>query len=172
MGVSGQRHAPAALLPRGKDPSTHCTGDWVGLRAGLDIEVRGKIIRPCRGSNPDRPAVQSVRHYTDWATPAPDFTWTTTQNICSCVWICSVACKHFLFPRLYAFISSFVSLFLFSFSLSYSSCINQICVCYGGMTDRSTQPAQCVVLWGRKREKNVIPRVRTGLFHVHRSWNI
>jgi len=36
MGVSGQHHAPAALYPRGKDPGTHCTGGWVGPRAGLD----------------------------------------------------------------------------------------------------------------------------------------
>jgi hypothetical protein len=36
----------------------------VGLRAGLDTEARGKILCPCRGSNPDRPVVQSVvRHY-------------------------------------------------------------------------------------------------------------
>jgi hypothetical protein len=45
MGVSCQRHAPAALYPREK-----------GLRL-------------CQGSNPDRPVVQPVaRHYTDWAT--------------------------------------------------------------------------------------------------------
>jgi hypothetical protein len=25
MGVGGQRRAPAALYPRGKDPDTHCT---------------------------------------------------------------------------------------------------------------------------------------------------
>jgi hypothetical protein len=70
--VSGQRHAPSAVFPEERTPGTHCTGGWVGLRAGLDTEVRGKIICPCRGSNPDRPVVQSVvRHYTDWATPAP-----------------------------------------------------------------------------------------------------
>jgi hypothetical protein len=39
-GVSGQRHAPAALCPGERAPVTHCTGGWVGLRAGLDIEVR------------------------------------------------------------------------------------------------------------------------------------
>jgi hypothetical protein len=45
---------------------THCTGSWVGLRAGLDAEVRGKISCLCRGSNLDGPVVQSVtRHYTD-----------------------------------------------------------------------------------------------------------
>jgi hypothetical protein len=43
MGVSGQRHASAALYPRGKNPGTHCTGGWVGLRAGLDAGARKKI---------------------------------------------------------------------------------------------------------------------------------
>jgi hypothetical protein len=66
MGVSGQRHAPAALLPPGKGPpGTHCTGGWVGPRAGLDTEATGKILCPRQGSNPDRPVVQPVvRHYT------------------------------------------------------------------------------------------------------------
>jgi hypothetical protein len=35
MGVGGQPHAPAALPP-GKRPGTHCTGGWVGPRAGLE----------------------------------------------------------------------------------------------------------------------------------------
>jgi hypothetical protein len=47
-GVSGQRHAPAALLPPGKGPpvpiGTHWTGGWVGPRAGLDTEATGKIF--------------------------------------------------------------------------------------------------------------------------------
>jgi hypothetical protein len=44
-------------------------GGWVGPRAGLDTEARGKILCLCRGSNLDRPVVQPVaRHYTDWAT--------------------------------------------------------------------------------------------------------
>jgi hypothetical protein len=45
----------AALCPGEGTPDTHCTGGWVGLRAGLDTEVRGQILCPCRGSNPDRP---------------------------------------------------------------------------------------------------------------------
>jgi len=34
-GWRGQRHAPTALYPR-KRPGTHCTGSWVGVRAGLN----------------------------------------------------------------------------------------------------------------------------------------
>jgi len=33
--VRGQRHTPAAPYPQER-PGTHCTGGWVGLRAGLD----------------------------------------------------------------------------------------------------------------------------------------
>jgi hypothetical protein len=61
MEMSDQRHAPAALYHRGKDPGTHCTRGWVGPTAGLDSKVRGKIIcLLCRGSNLDRPEVQSI----------------------------------------------------------------------------------------------------------------
>jgi hypothetical protein len=44
MGVGGQRHTPAAILP---GLGTLCTAGWVGLRAGLD--GCGKS-RPCRYS--------------------------------------------------------------------------------------------------------------------------
>jgi hypothetical protein len=73
MGVSGQHHAPAALLPPGKGPPVPI-GQEAGWapRAGLDTEDRGKILCPRRESNPDRPVVQPVvRHYTGWANPAP-----------------------------------------------------------------------------------------------------
>jgi hypothetical protein len=43
-GVSGQRHAPAALYTRRKNPGTHCTGGWVGPRAGLDTEIEEKSL--------------------------------------------------------------------------------------------------------------------------------
>jgi hypothetical protein len=61
-----------ALTPGERTPGTHCTRGWVGPRAGLDTEDRGKILCPCRGSNPDSKVVQPVvRHYTAWANPAP-----------------------------------------------------------------------------------------------------
>jgi hypothetical protein len=69
MGVSGKRHVPAALNPRGKDPVP------IGQEAGWAPEpvwiqrLEEKSFRLCRGSNLDRPVVQPVsRHYTDSAT--------------------------------------------------------------------------------------------------------
>jgi hypothetical protein len=50
--VSGQHHAPAALYPRGKKPSTHWIGGWVGPRADLDTEARRKILLPLLGIEP------------------------------------------------------------------------------------------------------------------------
>jgi hypothetical protein len=40
------------FTPREIAPSTHWIGDWVGLRVGLDAEVKKNISRPCRDSNP------------------------------------------------------------------------------------------------------------------------
>jgi hypothetical protein len=52
MGVGGQSHAPAALLPE-KGYVTHFTGGWVGFMAGTDEcgETYHTGIR-----FPDRPA--------------------------------------------------------------------------------------------------------------------
>ena len=53
MEESTQRHIPAALLP-GKRPGTHCTGGWVGPRAGLVEaefrELKATIGGKCRTS--------------------------------------------------------------------------------------------------------------------------
>jgi len=53
-GVDGQRHAPAALLPR-KSPVTHGTGGWVGSRAGLDGSEDEKISCPTGVRTPNHP---------------------------------------------------------------------------------------------------------------------
>ena len=53
MGVGGQGHAPAALLP-GKRPGTHCIGEWVGHRVGLNGYE--KISHPTGNRFPDCPA--------------------------------------------------------------------------------------------------------------------
>jgi hypothetical protein len=38
-----------------RTPGTHCTGVWVGPRAGLDTEARGKIFSPLPGIEPRTP---------------------------------------------------------------------------------------------------------------------
>jgi hypothetical protein len=45
-GERGQRHAPAALYTGESILGTHYTGDWVGSRARLDTEDRGKVLLP------------------------------------------------------------------------------------------------------------------------------
>jgi hypothetical protein len=65
-GVSDQNHARPRFSPGEMTRGTYCTGGWVGPKAGLDTEVRGKILYFCRGSDLDRPVVQPIaRHYTD-----------------------------------------------------------------------------------------------------------
>jgi hypothetical protein len=59
--MRGQCHAPADFYPRER-PGTHCTGGWVGPRAGLH-----RKISPPLGFDPW--TVQPIAgHNTDWAT--------------------------------------------------------------------------------------------------------
>jgi hypothetical protein len=61
-GVSGQRHALAALYP-GKGPTAYCKGGRVSPRAGLDTAVSGKSLT---SAGDQTPIVQSVaRHCTE-----------------------------------------------------------------------------------------------------------
>jgi hypothetical protein len=46
MEVSGQLHAPAALLPEKEPLVTHWIAGWVGPRAVLDAVVKRKISQP------------------------------------------------------------------------------------------------------------------------------
>jgi hypothetical protein len=65
-GMSGQSHGPTALYPPGKGPPAH-----IGQESGWALEpvwtqtLKEKSSCLCRGSNLDRPVIQSVvRHYT------------------------------------------------------------------------------------------------------------
>jgi hypothetical protein len=75
MGVSGQHHAPAALLPPGKGPPVP-----IGQESGWAPEpvwtqrLQEKFFAPRWESKPDRPVIQPVvRHYTASANLAPIF---------------------------------------------------------------------------------------------------
>jgi hypothetical protein len=59
MEVSGQLHAPVAVIP-GQEPCTHWIGGKKSPIAGLDAVEKGKILH-CRESNP---AVQPVARRT------------------------------------------------------------------------------------------------------------
>ena len=73
-GSEGSRHAPAARYPWER-PGTHCTGGWVGPRAGLD---RCGKSRPPPGFDP-RTVQPVASRYTDYA-PRP-FWSTETPKI-------------------------------------------------------------------------------------------
>jgi hypothetical protein len=62
MGVSGQRHAPAALYPRGKDPRYPLEAG----RAPDLVWTQGLEEKSSAPAGDRTPVVQSVvRHYTD-----------------------------------------------------------------------------------------------------------
>ena len=71
---------PRLLYPQER-PVTHCTGDWVGHRGGMD--GCGKS-RPPPGLDP-RTVQPVASRYTDCAIPAP-------QRVCVCVCVC--VCVH------------------------------------------------------------------------------
>ena len=77
-GVRGQRYVPAAFYPLQR-PGTHCTGSWVGLRAGLD---RCGKSRPQPGFYP-RTVQPVASHYADWATGPTD-----ENSSCYIFWVC------------------------------------------------------------------------------------
>jgi hypothetical protein len=65
-GVNFQCHTPASLYPRQWTRGTHCTGGWVGHRAGLNSEVRGKFQLPLPGIehvSPGRPIRSRILRY-------------------------------------------------------------------------------------------------------------
>jgi hypothetical protein len=74
-----QHYMVISVTPRPRfTHRTHWIGGWVGLRADLDREAKGKIVCLCQGSTP---GVQSVvGHYTDWATTAA-YVVLTNKNI-------------------------------------------------------------------------------------------
>jgi hypothetical protein len=57
---------PRRFTPRERTPGTHCTGGWVGPRAGPDTEARGKIRSPLPGiepRSPGRPACSQTLYW-------------------------------------------------------------------------------------------------------------
>jgi hypothetical protein len=80
MGVSGQHHASAALYPPGKGPPVPIVQE--AGRAPEPVWTQ-RLEEKSSATVWDRtPVVQSVvRHYTDWATPAPAPWWVLSCKI-------------------------------------------------------------------------------------------
>jgi hypothetical protein len=65
MGVSGQHHAPGALYPGDRTPSTHRTGGSVDPEPVWTQKLEEKSLAP-EGSNLVLPVIQpTASHYTD-----------------------------------------------------------------------------------------------------------
>jgi hypothetical protein len=58
-----------ALPPRERTLITHCIEGWVGPRAGLDTEARGKILLSLPGIEPQLPS-RPVRRHTLYSNPS------------------------------------------------------------------------------------------------------
>jgi hypothetical protein len=80
MGVSGQRHAPAALYARGKDPRYPLNRKLGEPQSWSDTEARGKILCLCRGLNPGRPLCCQTLYWLSY--PAPILTSKTITKYC------------------------------------------------------------------------------------------
>jgi hypothetical protein len=63
------------FTPGERTPGTHWTGGWMGPRAGLDTEARGKFICPCRGSNPGRPARSQTLYWLSYPGSCTQLYW-------------------------------------------------------------------------------------------------
>jgi hypothetical protein len=67
LGLDGEWPAsrPGRTISPGKTPGTDWTGGWVGPRAGLDSEDRGRILPHLPGIEPRSPGQARARHYSD-----------------------------------------------------------------------------------------------------------
>jgi hypothetical protein len=65
---------PAALCPRERTAATHWTGGWVGLRAGLNTEARGKILFLCTGPNHGRPVCSQTLYWLSYPSSPRGYT--------------------------------------------------------------------------------------------------
>jgi hypothetical protein len=83
MGVSCQYHDPATLYPQQSSPGTDWIEGWMGLRAGLVTEARGKILCLCRGLNPGRPVCSQPLYRL--RCPSFSFACNTEVNALSCI---------------------------------------------------------------------------------------
>jgi hypothetical protein len=77
-GVESSALHPNHFTPRGRAPSTHWIGGWVGPRAGLDAVVKWLIRSPCRDST--HPPRSSCPKPSDIPLRYPDSYWRSVRG--------------------------------------------------------------------------------------------
>jgi hypothetical protein len=88
--------------PGERAPGTHCIGGWVGPRAGLDAEVRGKVLCLCRGSNPCHPVRSQTLYWLSYR--APKAVEIPSKNYSIFINLFLVNVHHHLFCRFVSFV--------------------------------------------------------------------
>jgi hypothetical protein len=74
----------SASRPEERTPGTHCTGGWVGPRAGLDTENRGKILSPLPGIEPRSPGRPAHSQLLYWLSYPGSLSMTVCPKLCPC----------------------------------------------------------------------------------------
>jgi hypothetical protein len=75
------------ISPVEKTPCTHCTGGWVGPRAGLDTEGTGKILSPLPGIEPGFPGLPARCQTLYWLSyPAYHLNSVRVRKVISPLW--------------------------------------------------------------------------------------
>ena len=129
--MRGQHQAPAVLHPRER-PGTHCTGGWVGPRAGLD---RCGKSRPTGIRSPDRPArSQSLYRLSYRAQFCSSKAISVTY--CECVFVALVIQRELRMRRIilmylsFLFIPCFYILFQKRKYSQENGIDHKLCVCF------------------------------------------
>jgi hypothetical protein len=83
---------PGHALPRERTSGNHCTGGWVGLRAGLDTEGRGKVLWTL-------PEIALQSSNVNWTTPAAYIPSKSFKVLFCKIWLHYITSLGY-FPRL------------------------------------------------------------------------
>jgi hypothetical protein len=81
----------SASRPGERTHGSHWVGDWVGPRAGLDVEAKREIVCLCQTSNPGRPARSQSCRSVNFIETSFHFIWSkyktaVLSSYLTCIW--------------------------------------------------------------------------------------
>jgi hypothetical protein len=133
MGVSGQHHALAALYRRERTLGTHWIAGWLGFRAGLDTEARGKTLCLCQGSSPGHPVSSQTLYWLSYPI--------STEVLCLNFAICSAPLPQ------KKVVTSPDQVFIVCWMLKW---------CYSRLDNRERHVIYCIVLYCLNWDWNIM----------------